>query len=110
LKLEKDCFADFANLDELSLEKKGLEKIEPEPCLLLKKLSLESNQINRIEFNSFWGLENLEELNLCHNKLTRIESNSFRHLSKLKVLDLTINPIYEIESNGFQGLDNLEEF
>jgi Leucine-rich repeat (LRR) protein len=88
LKQEKECFADFANLEKVHLEQIGLVKLEQGPFPV--------------------ELENLEELSLCGSELKKIESKSFRNLKKLKILELYGYRIKEIQPNGFEGLENLE--
>ena len=62
-------------------------------------------KMKSIESHCFVDFKNLEELNLDSNNLIKVETNSFQHLSKLKKFDLGWYQIEQIDSNGFQGLD-----
>lgn len=74
----------------------------------LKELNLFSNQINKIEKNTFKVLVNLELLKLDSNEITSIDIGSFNGLNKLKLLDLSSNKINKLKKNNFIGLDDLE--
>ena len=70
----------------------------------MKKLNLESNEINAIDSSGFHGLENLEELLMYGNKLTKNELSSMQNFKKLSVLDLQSNEIDEIDLNVLKKL------
>jgi CRISPR/Cas system CMR-associated protein Cmr5 small subunit len=85
---------DFGSVEEIKLEKETIKvkissivKIDFKDFPNLKRIDLESFDINSIESISFQGLENLEEFSLRENKLTKIGSNSFKNVNKQKLFN-----------------------
>lgn len=60
----------------------------------LSSLNLSSNEIERIDGDSFGQLEYLEILDLSHNKINGVASTAFKRLSEFQ-LDLRDNPCYK---------------
>ena len=73
----------------------------------LERLYLGYNEITEIE-NSFECLSSLVDLALNNNRMKRICSNMFKGLCKLEVLNLNGNEM-EIDSDAFSGLSNLRD-
>jgi Leucine-rich repeat (LRR) protein len=88
---------------------KGLFNVMP----LLKKVSLNNNEIDSIEINSFLFDLNFEsnilELYLSANKLDKIKRGQFNGLANLEQLFIDQNQIEEIELNSFESLNNLKQ-
>jgi len=88
---------------------KGVFNVMP----LLKNLSLNNNEIDSIEINSFlFDLNfesNIQELYLSANKLDKITRGQFNGLAKLELLYIDKNQIEEIELNSFENLNNLKQ-
>ncbi|CAC5361609.1 unnamed protein product [Mytilus coruscus] len=66
------------------------------------------NQIDRLDSNSFIGLDNLAGLNIFGNKLAYISRNVFRHTPKLQLLQASHNNIKVIETGSFKDLKILK--
>jgi hypothetical protein len=101
----------------------------------LEFLDLDSNEMNKIDDDSFYNLKSLETLILSKNKLyladnthglfnsltslkfLNLSSNlieiirmdTFSNLLKLEVVDLSNNKIHLIKENSFDGLINLRD-
>ena len=73
----------------------------------LKKLSLNSLRLTKIDGNTFLGLANLQELNLGENDLTEIHPGTFKDLKSLRYLSLHRNKLTVLDSSAFKGLINL---
>ena len=61
-----------------------------------------------IEPNGFVGLSSLKKLSLCTNRLNRINNGTFKSLSKLEELSLTDCQIEVIEPRAFENLKSLK--
>ena len=64
----------------------------------MMKLFLQSNQIYKIQLNTFSGLRRLQELNLNNNQLTGIRHESFTGLERLEILCLQNNLLSQAPS------------
>lgn len=73
----------------------------------LKTLSLQNNQIVKIDDHAFEELGNLGTLDLSYNNLTKLEAKTFAGLNMLMELDLSFNQIEEIDRNMFQSICRL---
>ncbi|XP_070567936.1 toll-like receptor 13 [Ptychodera flava] len=71
-------------------------------------LYLYSNQIKRLDKNSFQPLSNLKRLNLSDNSIRVITEESFLYLPHLEVLDLSFNGIRAIPCKAFSLLNSLK--
>jgi Leucine-rich repeat (LRR) protein len=101
-----------SSLEELNVESNNLTRLESntfQSLFKLRKLHLNSNKIQHLARHAFLGLVCLEELNLQDNKLLKIESGTFEPLAQLKQLRLFINQIRSVEVGTFRGLVTLEE-
>ncbi|XP_077169360.1 toll-like receptor 12 [Paroedura picta] len=79
-------------------------------CLAyLRKLSLNSCGIQRIEPLAFSELSSLEVLNLNGNGIMHLEKDFLPNLSKLVSLDLSGNPMEVLRKDFFQDLNKLRE-
>lgn len=74
----------------------------------LKELYLSFNQIDSINLNTFFYLNNLTILRMNNNNLSNID-NLFINLSNLKTLSLQQNHLKSLNKNSFIGLKNLSE-
>ena len=88
--------------------------VEFEPMLfkagsILKVLSLEANNIQKIHRDAVKELKHIESLNLQGNKISELEAGTFANLDHLKMLSLANNPIQKIHDGAFVSLDNLTE-
>ncbi|KAL8597685.1 hypothetical protein ACOMHN_012652 [Nucella lapillus] len=73
----------------------------------LDYLTVENNKINRINNNTFTGLQFLKSLNFRGNKLRVIEGGTFDSLGNLTTLSLSNNPLERVAENAFVALENL---
>ncbi|GAB1603359.1 chaoptin-like [Argonauta hians] len=108
------AFVNLNNLQELDLSKNFLASIPPEISRLrkLRKLVLNSNQINSIPENTFHNLKHLRELHLVSNQLlsaTSIHKDSFSGLANsLRLIDFSNNDMTAVPIHGLQNMDSLE--
>ena len=88
------------------------EKITKKDLAKIKKLELNSLEIEELRLGDFDGLEQLEELNLSHNKL-RIFPNYSQILPNLRRLNLSYNKIKDfptlVAGNAFMPRDPMME-
>ncbi|CAI5446586.1 unnamed protein product [Caenorhabditis angaria] len=100
-----------ASLEQLSLRKNKLKKLEPtifNGLKNVKSLDLSINKLQVIPQNVFNDLTNLEELVLNENEIFDIEDGAFEKLKNLKRLTINKNKLTEIRGDTFKGLENLE--
>jgi Leucine-rich repeat (LRR) protein len=100
------------SLKLLSMDFNQVRKIEDDALLNLKELihfSIAHNLLTSIYKNNFFYLSDLKHLNLSHNRLVYIENDSFVNLNKLLVLDLSFNLLHSLEANLFKGLVTLRD-
>lgn len=97
-------------LKRLSLETNNLKKLdnyafEHTPNLIFVDLSY--NEIREVPETIFGALSDLQFLNLSHNLLRSIPKNLFRQTKMLSELNLSNNPIKYIVGDQFLNLDKL---
>ncbi|XP_052826356.1 insulin-like growth factor-binding protein complex acid labile subunit [Octopus bimaculoides] len=108
------AFVELDQLQELDLSKNFLTKIPSEISRLrkLRKLVLNSNQINTIPENTFQNLKDLRELYLVSNQLlstTSIHKDSFGGLANsLRLIDFSNNDMPAVPIHGLKYMDSLE--
>jgi Leucine rich repeat/Leucine Rich repeat len=110
----------FPNLETIDARSCGISNIDYDAhinvsiSLLLDRLhsaDFSHNQIENIEKNSFFSLQNgLQKLNLSNNIITHFSPEAFNFLRKLEILDLSNNSIAHIKLTSFKDLDQLKEF
>lgn len=86
----------FTNLESFKITRGGLKEISGNDLKQfgekLKKISLEGNEIQKIEKNLFESNKNIEMILMGENKIEKIEKGSFDGLEKLMKLSLEDNP------------------
>ncbi|XP_062613232.1 slit homolog 1 protein-like isoform X4 [Saccostrea cucullata] len=100
-----ECTCTGTNVDCSS---KGLTSVPTGIPAETRNITLASNQISRIENDSFKGLTALQYLFLENNQLSRIADKTFILLPNLKTLFLSSNQITRIEKETFAGLSNVQ--
>lgn len=76
--------------------------------LILQKIELQENKIDRIEsftFEGFASIKALEDLNLASNLLKELPDKSFRSFNTLSALVLSQNQIHQIHVQAFSGIE-----
>uniref|UniRef100_T1KVG1 LRRCT domain-containing protein n=1 Tax=Tetranychus urticae TaxID=32264 RepID=T1KVG1_TETUR len=87
----------------LSFRSNGLRYIEPRSFYGtgLKGIEISHNLINRLETDTFVGLEtSIRELNLRSNRLTSVPGQALTRLVRLQILNLSGNHIREINTDS----------
>ncbi len=87
--IEKDCFVDFRNLEEL------------------EELDLSNNELTNVQSHYFEHLTNLKTLILKGNPITEVQSDAFDMLEKLRKFDIRGHLIKDHES--LETINNLDE-
>ena len=112
-KLEKKFFDGLPKLQTLIIcRSQELRKINIDSFSNLKqlrRLDLSLNCIESLEKGYFSELISLESLDLSGNQIEIIEDNMFLNLYNLRILDLSFNRIYYVNPESFVGLRNLKE-
>jgi len=72
----------------------------------LKKLEIYGNQIKVVSSELLDGLFNLTDLSLEGNQIERIEPSAFIYLNKLEKLNISVNQIKTLRREHFNGLEN----
>jgi Leucine-rich repeat (LRR) protein len=106
----------FPNIEILTVDKCGLESIQPElfgrsskiNSTQLINLELADNNIKTIENYSFEKCPNLLNINLANNSISSIGSEAFGGLKKLGYLELYNNKLQILDENVFVGCPMLE--
>lgn len=75
----------------------------------MKKIYLNSNQINEIQPDAFAGLAKLSWLYLDHNKLETFDTSLLKHSPLIKKIDLTANNIDLPDETQFGLYKHIEE-
>lgn len=102
---------DFIGLSELNLSGDdiksiwGLEKLN---LSNIRKLDLNNNFIQKLDYRNFSTLINLKELNLEINEIKQIKDNTFINMTKLEKINLNANTIKSVGYNAFAGLNKLQ--
>lgn len=93
--LKKNSIKDIEDLDELTMQNCGIEKIEPgafRNLPQLRKLSLKGNEINNVPEGVFNNLE-ISMLDLSQNRIRDIEAESLSNMPMLLNINLADNLI-----------------
>jgi Leucine-rich repeat (LRR) protein len=92
--IPQGCFKGLVDVKVLELQKNQIKFIESGAFVGLDKITaslrLESQNLNNLEANSFFGLK-IKSLFLMNNFLTVVNNLTFANLQVLNVLDLTSN-------------------
>lgn len=75
----------------------------------LDYLTVENNQIKRIQPNTFRGLHLLHTLNFQGNLIQNLEKDTFVDIGNLSTILLSNNPLKRIEAGAFGNLQNLTQ-
>lgn len=105
--LADGTFSELEHLAEVWLRNNRLVYIPRQLPDNLRRLHMDSNQLQEIEANLFTENSLLDELNVERNLLTRIPTGTFTGLRFLHKLNFQQNQIQEIESRAFSGLGSL---
>ncbi|OQR74217.1 hypothetical protein BIW11_01005 [Tropilaelaps mercedesae] len=110
LKFEDDFFADFANLEQLSLRSNALTDIQALKLVpQLKELSLGGNPLGQLNDSTFADLGNLTWLQLIDCNIRKISPNAFSRLSKLEQLNLSLNYLTSIPPKVLSNCRSLRD-
>lgn len=112
LKTIKLNYSFLANLETLSLERNNIDKIDLSKLVNLKSLDLSYNRKLESHRNMFTSqADSLEELNLSAVAFStnKVREASLGQLKQLRVLNLSKNTIRKFEPKMFIGLSNLRE-
>jgi Leucine-rich repeat (LRR) protein len=75
----------------------------------LDYLTVENNQVGSIQPNTFAGLRFLTALNFQGNLIHTLEKDTFADLASLSTILLSSNPLRKIEKGAFKNLANLTQ-
>jgi Leucine-rich repeat (LRR) protein len=110
-KIEDYTFSRARNLEELDLQRNGIQEISKHAfadCWKLKILDLSENKIQELKAGSF-NCPTLEDLHLGKNRISQIKDQTFLGAENLNNLYLYQNEITGISDDGFKGLSGLQE-
>lgn len=106
--ISQNTFHSLILLEKLDISYNLIEKIEFNDNLKnLKWLSLNNNRLKRIQNNTFESLTSLEYLYISNNKIKLIDAAAFKKLPNLYILILINNDLQTLESNTFRDLNSL---
>ena len=111
-KFPNGCFKKFPNIDSVAVFKSLLSEVVQENFKGATKLEVffaRSNNIVRLQEETFIEALNLEELNLGGNKLMFIHENAFKKLTELETLLLDQNWLKFLNSATFEDLVSLKK-
>ncbi|MGH0177569.1 UNVERIFIED_CONTAM: hypothetical protein FKN15_075488 [Acipenser sinensis] len=97
-KIGKMVFSKLQNLDRLYLDHNNLTRVPSPLPRSLSDLRLSNNKINKIQPNTFEGLENLTSLLLNYNQIPDI-GTALKGLKSLSLLDLSNNKLKKLPGN-----------
>ncbi|XP_012945772.1 slit homolog 3 protein [Aplysia californica] len=98
------------NVRKVHMDSNNLQQIEGNlfrPSSRLDYLTVENNQITRVAPDTFSGLRFLNTLNFQGNQIRSLEQRTFSDLGSLSTLLLSNNPMERIERLAFHHLGNL---
>ena len=112
IKLETNAFDEgFDNLQKLNLHRNYLTTVPSQVFVALRNtlihLTLNGNQLVRVDVNLFQDLNKLAILTLDDNKLTELPEGLFRSLENLNQLYLFGNQLISLNSTIFENLSRL---
>lgn len=110
--LPPEVFTQFPELEILNLQNSCLKEITKsslEGAVLLKRLYLKGNHLQRIGANVFSDCPELEILYLSSNNIDFVERRAFNGLANLKKLKLDKNYIKVVCNQTFSELTSLTE-
>jgi Leucine-rich repeat (LRR) protein len=70
----------------------------------LENIDLSYQKINRIEYDTFYGLKNIKTLNLSNNEIDTLDPILFKDLFLLENIDLSNNKLNKIIPGILHGL------
>ena len=71
-------------------------------------VNLKNNSIQKLDNNSFTGLNDIANLSLSNNHISDITPGTFQDQKKLTFLDLSYNNLTSINGTMWEGLDSVE--
>ena len=89
---------------ELLLDNNHIGPIQFRGFDQLRKLTLNTNQINKVDNSTFYPMHDLEYLSLLENYIHHLDRNSFKYNLKLKFLNIGGNLFTEIPDYLFLNL------
>jgi Leucine-rich repeat (LRR) protein len=101
-----------AKLEVLRMNYHWIQKLEAntfEGLNNLEVLSMKGGALVEIDVAAFNGLDSLHELNLAENRINAVLPDTFQNLLELKTIDLGHNFISSLDEGTFSGLVNLEK-
>ncbi len=105
-------FATFPNIRHIFADKHNIRGIKPKTFIKNTKkvavLRMDSHKIQKLEANTFEGLDNLETLSMKRGSLVEIDVSAFNGLDSLKTLDIGKNRIKAIAPGTFRNLLELK--
>jgi len=110
LPCEKIDIDQLAKIKRLSLDRQDLKKLEPgdfSGLLGLISLDIMNNPLAELPPGVFDGLFKLRSLNFQGCKLTTVPAGIFKHLGSLKDLYLNHNRLEKLPAGAFEGLNAL---
>ncbi|CDQ81526.1 unnamed protein product [Oncorhynchus mykiss] len=123
--IRNGTFSALINLEVLTLAFNNLTQVPKELPSSLKTLWLESNKIQYIDKDDFYGLTHLKTLELqgncprcsnapfpcvpCPNIFLDIHPHAFHGLTELQTLHLAGNSLSFIKNSWFESLNNLKQ-
>ncbi|CAH1239669.1 IGFALS [Branchiostoma lanceolatum] len=107
--IEKDVFSETPHFQNLNLNENKIHTIEAgafSPLRHLQSVSLSSNELTNIE-GIFQDLLELETITLDGNQVSKINETTFVNLPGLTSLSMNYNNIKEVVDHAFKDLDGL---
>lgn len=107
--ITKECLRKFPMLEELILDENEIRELPRDLFnfnLNLRKISLNTNKVQRIESGLLEDLANLEEFFIRWNHIVFVPGDLFKFNKKMKQIDFSHN---EIKFIGYELLDGLHE-
>lgn len=107
--LDDDLFAEIANITWLEIKNTRLQRVKKALSVLtnLKTFEMPTNAITELEPGTFEGLTSLERLSLYSNQLNKIGKEDLRGLPRVHTLELLANQIETIHPDAFVSMVNL---
>ena len=105
-RIEESCLVNLTKLTRLNLNDNQLVSIDQpvgvlRPLISLKHLSIKSNKLRSLKYDSLCKLENLALLDLSHNELENLDDHLFKSVVHLQKLFLNSNRLSCLSQNLF---------
>ncbi|KAL4120584.1 hypothetical protein QTP88_013252 [Uroleucon formosanum] len=109
--LPTDAFTGLRHLRKLTLDTNCIRRVDRfafRGLSRLRELSIQHTPLESLEKFSFAGLQNVTAILLGYNQISVIHEFAFAGTANIRLILLNNNPLHTVSANAFSGLTNVE--